>query len=170
MEEEALSSFNGLSLISPSPSEAQLVALPTGLEDTLQLTWSAPPNQELSDTLRFLQNEISDLRNKILNLECEARISSQKISTLQDDARISSQKTSKLEDGVLHINSQVIPLADAVHLRCMLDTWIHENGFGPGSGSRTSWLRGDKTRLSKISRIPEPDLEDFFEYVVSLYL
>lgn len=129
MENDALSSFKGISLVSPSPSEASLVTLPTGLEDPLQLTWALPPDEDVKDTLRMLRKEMMDLKNDMTELR-----------------------------------SRVLPLADAIHLRCMLDAWIHENGFGAASGSRPVWLSNNKTRLSKIAGIPEKELEGFLEY------
>jgi hypothetical protein len=157
-QQDPCHSFNSLPLVSPSLSEASKLTVPlphpsTGQEDPLRLTWSSPPNQTLTDTLHGLRNEFLEFKN-------EAR---RQISTLQEKANESCRKLSTLEEKVLQIDSQVVLFADTIHLRCMLDVWIHANGFEAASGSRTSWLNQNKKRLSNISGIPERDLEDFLE-------
>lgn len=157
MEQDTLRPFKGLSLVSPSPPEAAqaIVTLPTDV-DPLQLTWSAPPNYELMDAVHALRKELLDLKGEVLGLKGE-------VSDLKHESGTKSQQLSKLEAEVTQTRSDVVPLADAIHLRCLMDVWLHENGFGASSGSRKSWISNNKKYLSTISGIPEGALEGFFE-------
>ena len=164
-QEDPLCAFGRLSLVSTSPSEAPkpIVVLPrspTGQpDDPLQLTWSLPPDQRVLQLLQTLSRRVS-------HLEGEDKIKARKINNLEDEDKIKARKISDLEDNM----AQVLPLADAIHLRCLMDVWLHEQGFGPGSGPRKTWMSLNKTKLSIESDIPEEDLEDFFEYASCLFV
>ncbi|EDR10346.1 uncharacterized protein LACBIDRAFT_325308 [Laccaria bicolor S238N-H82] len=151
MEEEQprLRALDGLTLVSPSPSEAQnLIIAPP--HPSLQLTWSLPPNMQLFE----------ELSKRVSNLEKEDKIKAEKISNLEIEDGVKARQISSLQDHVADIK----PLADAIHLRGLLDAWLREQGFGTGSGPRKAWIHNNKTRLSVASGIPEADLEDFLEH------
>lgn len=154
-QQDSLCPFSALSLVSPSPFEA-LETLPTDL-DLLHLTWSLPPNYEFMNAVHTVRKELSELKGKVSVLEGESRTNSEQISTLEG-------KVSELEAEVTQTHLDVVPLADTIHLRCMMDVWVHENGLGPSSGSRTSRIFKNKTRLSRLMQMPEGELEGFFEY------
>lgn len=153
-QQDSLCPFSALSLVSPSPFEA-LETLPTDL-DLLHLTWSLPPNYEFMNAVHTVRKELSELKGKVSVLEGESRTNSEQISTLEG-------KVSELEAEVTQTHLDVVPLADTIHLRCMMDVWVHENGLGPSSGSRTSRIFKNKTRLSRLMQMPEGELEGFFE-------
>lgn len=169
---------SGLSLVSPSPSEAlkPIVApphSPTG-QPYLQLTWFLPPDQlamqaqlleslsrrvsKLEDRDKILAQEISNLENNIAVIKPLGSLS-RRLSKLEDRDKIMAQEISNLENNIADIK----PLVDTVHLRCLLDVWLLEQGFGPGHGPQKAWIKKNKTRLSNESGIPIADLEDFFK-------
>ena len=120
---------------------------PAVQEHSQQLTRSLPPDQGVMDLARSLQKRVSSLEDK--------------------SAEIRS-RTAKIESQLAEIQSLVMPLADAIHLRCVLDVWIHEKGFRAASGSLKTWLAKNRKRLSNASEIPEGDLEDFIKYASGL--
>lgn len=149
-QQDSLRPFSGISLISPSPSEAleTIVTLSTDL-DPLSLTFSVPPNDEPMDAVQTLRKELLELSGKVSVLQGESRTKSEQISTLEG-------KVSELE-------ADVVPLADAIQLQCAMDVWLHENGFSAQSGPRKLWVSRNKARLSKSLQMPEAELEDFFK-------
>jgi hypothetical protein len=144
MEQEApLNAFDGLSLVSPPPSEAlePIAVLPGSQPDSLHMTWSLPPDRQAGQLLQTLLDRLSNL---------------------EDKSQATDQKISNLEESL----AQTLPLSDAIHLQSLLDVWLHENGYGVTSGSRKTWIENNKIRLATVSGIPVGDLEDFLEHVL----
>ena len=88
------------------------------------------------DPVHNLQKELLDLKGEV-GLKGE-------VSGLKHESGTKSQQLSKLEAEVTQTCLDVVPLTDVIHLQFMMDVWLHENGFGPSSSSRKSWISCNK--------------------------
>ena len=130
-KQQPLHALDELSLVILSPSDAQKPILlpshsPAG-QPPLQLTWSLPPHQQTMQLLKSLLERVANLEKEdkikaqeISQLKNKDKIKAQEISDLKNKDKIKAQEISDLKNQVADIK----PLADTIHLQCLLDCWL----------------------------------------------
>lgn len=62
------------------------------------------------------------------------------------------------------IRDVVIPMADKLAIRCLLDVFLYQQGYSPQvCGSRRAWVADNKTNISQVTGIAEGDVEKLFQ-------
>jgi hypothetical protein len=135
------------------------------LDSDLQLDWQTLQEQHTSrmewliEKIDWLEDEVislQPLKNTVTSLEVE-------VNSLQP-----LKKTVVFLDSyVTHvkgaINDVLLPMADTFAIRCLLDVFLHQQGYSQQlHGLRRDWVEDNKTKISEATGIAEGEVERIF--------
>jgi hypothetical protein len=169
-------------LISPPPAVTHRPLASMQLGGELQLEWQTLQGQhssrmdELIAKMDRLEDEVISLRplkETIASLEVEVdslRPLKETITSLEvevDSLRPLKTTVASLDSYVTPIrgaiNDALLPMADSLAIRCLLDVFLHQQGYSQQlHGSRRDWVEDNKTKIFEATGIPEGDIERIF--------